>query len=89
MQKRSRSRPAMRAVGKRSDHECPGQPGERREAAQSAVSALLARAGRCEGEAVLRLRHGQSGDPPVAPAERHPADGRGALRRLLELHASG
>ncbi len=89
MQKRSRFRQAVRALRKRGDHENPGRPGERRETARSAVSALSARPGRQGGGAEFRLRHGQSGDPPVAPPGRHPADGRGALRRLVELHGSG
>ena len=89
MQKRSRFRQAVRALRKRGDHENPGRPGERREAARSAVSALSARPGGQGGGAGLSLRRRQSGDPPGAPPERHPVDGRGALRRLLELHGSG
>ena len=89
MQKESRFRQAVRAVRKRGDHEDPGRPVVRREAAGSAVSALLAHPGERGGEAGLRLRRRQSGDPPAAPPERHPADGRGALRRLHELHGSG
>ena len=90
MQKESRSRPAVRAVWKRGDHEDPGRPGERREAAGSAASALSARPGGQGGGARLSLRRRQSGESPVAPPERHPADGRGALRRCLhELHGSG
>ncbi len=89
MQKRSRFCQAVRAVRKRGDHECPGRPGDRREAAGSAALALSARPGGQGGGARLSLRRRQSGDPPVAPRERHPADGRGALRRLLELPDSG
>ena len=100
MQKESRFRQAVRAVWERSDQEYLGWPEERREAAQPAVSALLARLGECDGEAELHLRYWEAGDPPGVLLGRHlpgewDADERLTLeeacfwRRLLELQRGG
>ena len=96
MQEGNRYRQAVRAVWERSERQYRGWPGERREAARPAASALLARLGECSSEAELYLRCGEPGGEPGALLQRLLPEGFGAacrltleeacfFRRLLEL----
>ena len=100
MQEESRFRQAVRAVWGRSVRQYLGWPEERREAARTAASALLARLGECDSEAELYVRYWEVGDPPGMLLGQHLPGGWSAgerltleeacfWRRLLELRRGG
>ena len=100
MSEGNRYRRAVEAVWERSEQQYRGWPGERREQARPAASALLAGLRECSSEEELFLRYWEPGDPPGVLLARHLPEGFGDQdrltleeacfhRRLLELRPGG